>query len=100
MAATIWGATQIDSGGGVTCALMSDSTVTCFGASNTWVVMREMHNRPLVATWLTRVLVRAGNQWEGQFNVPKGLSGVAQVSVGWNSACALMQDSAAVCWGK
>lgn len=62
--------TQAVAGGGFSCALAVDETVTCWGFD--------------------------GN---GQTDVPSGLSDVTQISAGQYDACARKSDGTVVCWG-
>jgi hypothetical protein len=72
------GVTQLDSGGSATCALLVDTTVTCWG----YGPMFSDFDVPAVSP----------------LAVP-GLSGVAQISVGDLHACALLGDGTVRCWG-
>lgn len=72
------GATQIDAGGTATCALLVDTTVTCWGYGALFAASEVPAVSPLA--------------------VP-GLSGVTQVSVGDLHACALLSSGTVRCWG-
>ena len=64
------GVTEVSAGGGHTCALAGDGTVTCWGADN-----------------------------HGQATPPPGLTGVTEVSAGGGHTCALEGDDTVTCWG-
>lgn len=72
------GVTQLDAGGTATCALLVDTTVTCWGYGPMFTSFEVPAVSPLA--------------------VP-GLSGVTQISVGDFHACALLDDGSVRCWG-
>lgn len=74
--------TQLDAQG-FACGLKSDKTVVCWGANNYGQLgdgTREDRKSKAAPV--------------------KGLAGVAQISVGVNHACALLEDNTVKCWGK
>lgn len=73
--------TQIAAGAEVTCARMSDATVTCWGKNE-----------------FSQVGAGAANEQLRPRTVPNA-NGVAQVAVGDAHVCALMQDATVRCWG-
>lgn len=72
------GVTQIDTGGTATCALLVDTTVSCWGYG------------PLFTTFDVPAI--------SPLAVP-GLTGVTHISVGDLHACALLGDGSVRCWG-
>ena len=80
------GVVQIDSGHDRTCALLSTGGVTCWGP--TW-----RSGNPASIGTLEAVEV-LDNETSGP------LSGVLQVSVGGNHACALLNSKKVKCWGR
>lgn len=74
-------ATAISTGGGHTCALLSDATVKCWGSNRSGELGDGTHTRRLTA-----VAVR-------------GLAGATSVSASYAMTCALLADGTARCWG-
>lgn len=74
--------TQID-GEGFTCGVKQDKTLVCWGANS--------HGQLGDGTLDDRLKKAAP---------VKGLTGVVQVAVGVDHACALLEDNSVKCWGK
>jgi alpha-tubulin suppressor-like RCC1 family protein len=76
------GATDVTLGGNHACALLSGGTVKCWGGSNSNGQLGNGTN----TTSLTPVLV-------------SGLTGVTEVSAGYNHTCARLTSGEVKCWG-
>ncbi|MBI5515244.1 MAG: chromosome condensation regulator RCC1 [Deltaproteobacteria bacterium] len=76
------GVTDLDAGAGFTCARLSDGTARCWGYNGN----NELGNSGSSLVETTPVAVR-------------GLSGVTNLSAGFNHACARLSDATVRCWG-
>jgi hypothetical protein len=88
-------ATAVAAGAAFACALLSEGTVECWGASATG----ELGN----GTTIGPVTCSAGSSFQNQCSptpVPvQGLSGVTAIAAGAYFACALLSDGTVACWG-
>jgi alpha-tubulin suppressor-like RCC1 family protein len=115
MPAMIGAVTQVAAGAYHTVALRSDGTVACFGGSNNTTsattppvglgsviqvaasrgssaVSGALRSDGTVVVW--------GSNFNGQLNVPAGLSGVVQLAIGASYVSAVLQDGGVVSWGS
>jgi hypothetical protein len=88
------GAVAIAAGFTHTCAVVSDSTVRCWGdnASNANVSRGGQLGDGTTVSSLTPVTVTDADG-------AGPLSGVAAISAGWFRTCALLEDGTVTCWG-
>jgi alpha-tubulin suppressor-like RCC1 family protein len=77
--------TQITSGSGHTCALISDGTVTCWGAGGNGQLGTGNNNNSNIPVAVT------GGALENKT--------VTQIDTGYTHTCALISDGAVTCWG-
>ena len=77
---------QVSAGGGHTCALATDGTAACWGAS----AYGQLGNGANTDSWVP-VAVDTSGALNGKT--------LAQVSAGGNQTCALATDGTAACWG-
>ena len=75
-------ATQVSAGGAHTCALLSDSTIKCWGYN----VDGEVGDNSIASPKLTPVAT-------------SGITNATQVSAGYYHNCARLSDSTVKCWG-
>jgi hypothetical protein len=75
-------ATALSTGGGHTCALLSNATVKCWGANGSGQVGDGTHTRRLTAVAV------------------HGLAGATSVSASAGMSCATLADGTARCWGN
>ena len=81
---------QISSGNFYTCALKSDSTVSCWGANEAYQLGRA--NTTVVSILHPTVVISDQSDSDS-------LSGVVQISAGGTHSCALLSDGRIKCWG-
>ncbi len=74
-------ATAVSTGGGNACALLSDTTVKCWGSNGKGQLGDGTHTRRLTAVAV------------------HGLAGATDVSASWSMSCARLADGTARCWG-
>ncbi len=79
------GVSQLAGGFSHTCALLNDGSVTCWGSNVYGELGNTTNNGTLDPNPPTAV---------------SGLSGVAQITSGFFSTCALVDDGTATCWGN
>ena len=80
------GVASIQIGTGVVCALLADGTVRCWGDNTSGQIGNGTYGEPLhPVTTPTEV---------------KGVGQVVALSAGYSSACAVLADHTAVCWGS
>ncbi len=83
-------AESIDAGGDHTCALMTTSGVRCWGEADNGRLGRNESTLPFAD----------GNSAENVLTGPSSsLTGIAQVSAGGSSSCALTVETEIQCWG-
>jgi alpha-tubulin suppressor-like RCC1 family protein len=83
-------AESVDAGGDHTCALMTTSGVRCWGEADNGRLGRNENTLPFAD----------GNSAENVLTGPStSLTGIAQVSAGGSSACALTVETEIQCWG-
>jgi alpha-tubulin suppressor-like RCC1 family protein len=84
-------AESVDAGGDHTCALMTTSGVRCWGEADNGRLGRNESTLPFAD----------GNSAENVLTGPSSsLTGIAQVSAGGSSACALTVETEIQCWGS
>lgn len=110
----------------ISCALLANGTVACWGTAG-FGILNPGSSTPAIITGLTSVemlrvysdtlcAVRSDTSvWCSSYNdgaptvpgsmdttggpVDTGLSGVADLTIGWHHGCAVMADGTARCWG-